>query len=108
MSIPTWYDEIRETPYVDEPYYIITYKFTQAQHDGYNSECYDTSTEYENIEWISTIKVGYLPKQVWDFNNKIYKLAGRVSCTNSCHFMSIITIKHMNITIFINRNNTIS
>ncbi len=85
MPIPTWYDEIRETPFTDEPYYIITYKFTQAQHDGYNSDCYDTSTVYENIEWNSTIKVGYLAKQVWDFDNKIYKLEGRVSCTNSCH-----------------------
>lgn len=93
-SIPAWFDAMHEDltsnlwlgvrtlsqalPGEDQPqkqaeYYKVTYKFTQATHDGYCSSA-------DNVEWVTTVKVGYLPKQQWDFANDKFKLKGRVTC----------------------------
>lgn len=93
-SIPSWFDAMHEDltsnlwlgvrtlsqalpgedpPHKQTEYYKVTYKFIQATHDGYCSSA-------DGIEWNTTVKVGYLPKQQWEFTHDKFKLKGRVTC----------------------------
>ncbi len=77
-AIPAWFNALNEYPLSDNQYYKVTYKFIQAQHDGYCSG-YDSESDAD-VEWITTTQVGYLPKQSWDFDTNKFQLKGSVTC----------------------------
>ena len=80
MPNPKWYNGLNEEiPHGHTEYYKVTYKFIQATHDGYCSG-YDGESDVD-VEWITTIQVGYLPKQSWDFDNAQFELKGSITCT---------------------------
>ncbi len=78
-AIPAWFNGLSEYPLSDNQYYKVTYKFIQAQHDGYCSG-YDGESDAD-VEWITMTQVGYLPKQSWDFDTKKFQLKGSITCT---------------------------
>ncbi len=81
IAIPAWYNALEEESLTDTQYYKVTYKFIQAQHDGYCSD-YDGESDAD-VEWITSLQVGYLPKQSWDFDTSKFRLEGSVTCTQN-------------------------
>ncbi len=77
-TIPAWFNGLNEEPLTDNQYYKVTYKFIQAQHDGYCSG-YDSESDAD-VEWITTTQIGYLPKQSWNFDTNKFQLKGSVTC----------------------------
>ncbi len=86
MPIPAWYEALLDEPNRSEPYYEVVYRCSQKHLIN------DLASGEDKMDIVETFKVGYLPKQSWDFNGRNFAVKNLASC--SCCQITVIRLDY--------------